>query len=69
MIAGVVGDVKTSGLAAAAEPTIYFPYRQVGGLPEIGLVMRSPLEAGVIANELRKVVAALDRNQPVATIQ
>jgi putative ABC transport system permease protein len=68
-IAGVVGDVKNSGLAAAPEPTVYFPYRQTDGLAEIGLVMRSPLDAGVIANELRKTVASLDPNQPVASIQ
>jgi len=68
-IAGVVGDVKTSGLAAAPEPTIYFPYRQTGGLTEIGLVMRSPLDAGITASELRKVVASLDPDQPVSSIQ
>jgi putative ABC transport system permease protein len=68
-IAGVVGDVKTSGLTAAPEPTIYFPYRQTDGLAEIGLVMRSPLDAGIIASELRKTVASLDPNQPVSSIQ
>ncbi len=68
-IAGVVGDVKTSGLDAAAEPTIYFPYRQSDGLTEIGLAMRSPLDPGVIANELRKTVTNLDPNQPVTGIQ
>ena len=68
-IAGVVGDVKTSGLTAASEPTIYFPYRQTDGLAEIGLVMRSPLDAGIIASELRKTVASLDPNQPVSSIQ
>ena len=68
-IAGVVGDVKTSGLTAAPEPAIYFPYRQTDGLAEIGLVMRSPLDAGMIASELRKTVARLDPNQPVSSIQ
>ncbi len=68
-IVGVVGDVKTSGLAAAAEPTIYFPYRQSDGLAEAALVMRSPLDPGIIANELRKTVASLDPNQPVTGIQ
>jgi predicted permease len=68
-IAGVVGDVKTSGLTSAPEPTIYIPHAQSGGLAEIGLVMRSPLDAGMIANELRKMVAGLDPNQPVASIQ
>ena len=68
-IIGVVGDVKTSGLTAAAEPAVYIPYRQTEGLPEIGVVMRSPLDAGMIAGELRKTVANLDPNQPVAGIQ
>jgi putative ABC transport system permease protein len=68
-IAGIVGDVKTSGLAAAPEPTVYLPYRQTDGLSDISLVMRSPLDAGMIADELRKTVASLDRNQPVASIQ
>jgi putative ABC transport system permease protein len=68
-IAGVVGDVKTSGLAAAPEPTVYLPYRQTDGLTDVGLVMRSPLDAGVIADELRKTVTSLDPNQPVASIQ
>jgi putative ABC transport system permease protein len=68
-IAGVVGDVKTSGLTAAPEPAIYFPYRQSEGLAEIGLMMRSPLDAGIIASELRKAVASLDPNQPIASVQ
>lgn len=53
----------------APEPAIYFPYRQAEGLPKIGLVMRSPLDAGTIANELWKAVASLDPNQPVARVQ
>jgi putative ABC transport system permease protein len=68
-IAGVVGDIKTSGLTAAPEPTIYFPYRQTDGLTEIGLVMRSPLDAGIIASELRTAVTGLDPNQPISSIQ
>jgi putative ABC transport system permease protein len=68
-IAGVVGDVKTSGLASAPEPTMYLPYREADTGAEIGLVMRSPLQAGTIAAELRKMVASLDPNQPVASVQ
>jgi putative ABC transport system permease protein len=68
-IAGVVGDVKTSGLTSAPEPTVYLPYRQAGDLSNIGLVMRSPLDAGIIAIELRKTVASLDPNQPIANVQ
>ena len=68
-IAGVVGDVKTSGLTTAAEPTIYLHSRQVDLPTDLGLILRSPLAAGVIASELRQAVGDLDKNQPVASIQ
>jgi putative ABC transport system permease protein len=67
-IVGIAGDVKTSGLAAAPEPTAYFPYRQTG-LGSVGLVLQSALDSGVIAGELRKQVAAIDASLPVASIQ
>ena len=64
-----MGDVKTSGLASAAEPAIYLSSRQADALVEVGLVMRSPLAAGNVAPEIRKTVASLDPNQPVASVQ
>src|SRR5262249_38053108 len=60
---------KTSGLASSPEPTVYLAYRQTGAQTEIGLVVRSPLSAGVIAAELRQAVVELDPNQPVASVQ
>jgi hypothetical protein len=54
---------------AGAEPAVYIPYRQAEGLTEIGLAMRSPLDAGMIASELRKTVVSRDPNQPVARVQ
>ena len=68
-IVGVAGDVKTSGLAAEAEPTIYLSHRQADTPAEIGVVMRSPLDLGSVATEFRKTVAGLDPNQPVASVQ
>lgn len=67
-IVGVVGDVKTSGLDAAPEPAVYYAWRQTGGVADLGLVLRSALPAGSIAGELRRAVAAVDPNQPVAAI-
>jgi len=64
-IVGVVGDVKGSGLASPAEPTIYLPYLQADPFQAVGLVIRSPLKAGTVAAEVRKMVASLDSNQPV----
>lgn len=68
-IVGVVGNVKTSGLSSAPEPAVFYAYPQTSGLSDIGLVMRSALGAGTIAGELRAAVAAIDRNQPVASIE
>jgi putative ABC transport system permease protein len=67
-IVGIAGDVKTSGLTAAPEPTAYFPYRQTG-LASVGLVLQSFLDNSVIASEIRKQVAAIDPSLPIASIQ
>jgi putative ABC transport system permease protein len=67
-IVGIAGNVKSSGLAAAAEPAAYFPYLQTG-LASVGLVLQSALGSSVIAGELRKQVAAIDASLPVASIQ
>jgi predicted permease len=68
-ISGIVANVKTSGLAAEPEPAVYYPYRQSDGLTDVGLILRSPLDAGVIARELRKVVADINPSQPVAKVE
>jgi putative ABC transport system permease protein len=68
-IVGVVGDVKGSGLAARPEPAIYLPYRQAPGMTELGVILQCALDPAMVARELRLVVAAIDPNQPVATVQ
>lgn len=69
IIVGVVSDVKTSGLASAPEPATYYPYRHATPSSDVGLILRSPLAAGTIASELRRMVAEIDVNQPAATIE
>ena len=69
-IVGVVQDVKNAGLTAAPEPTIYFPYRQTGGLSDQEwILIRTPLNPTALESELRKSVAQLDPQQPVGEIQ
>jgi putative ABC transport system permease protein len=68
-ITGIVANVKTSGLAAAPEPAVYYPYGPSDGLTDVGLILRSPLDAGVIARELRKAVADINPNQPIAKVE
>ena len=66
-IVGVVGDVKTAGLAAAPEAVIYFPYRQTGA-NGVDVILRSGRDPGAIAPGLRKTLARLDPQQPIAEI-
>jgi ABC-type antimicrobial peptide transport system permease subunit len=54
-------------LAAAPEAVIYFPYRQTGLMSDaVDVVLRSGLEPLAIAPGLRKTVARLDSQQPIA---
>lgn len=70
-IVGVVGDVKTSGLAAHPDPTVYTPYEQSGGggLRGLGILIRSALPVGAIAPAFRKTVFDLDPEQAVASME
>src|ERR1700693_1023982 len=68
-IVGVVTNVKTSGLTASPEPAVYYPYHVSDGLSDVGLILRSPLDAGVIARELRKAVAGINPSQPIAKVE
>jgi predicted permease len=68
-VIGVVGNVKTSGLTAAPEPAVYYPYSQSHGFNDVGLILRSPLDAGVVARELRKAVVEINPSQPVAKVE
>lgn len=68
-IVGIVANVKTSGLAAAPEPAVYYPYRLSDGMSDVGLLLRSPLGAGIIAGELRKAVASINPGQPIAKVE
>jgi putative ABC transport system permease protein len=70
-IIGVVGDVKTSGLAAVPEPVVYTPYGQSDGLGlrELGIILRSSLRVGSVAPEFGRAVRALDPEQAIAAIE
>lgn len=69
-IAGVVGDVKTAGMASAPEPVIYFPYRQTGAMGgDAGILIRTAFDPASIGPELRKRISQIDRQQPVVDIQ
>lgn len=68
-IVGVVGNVKGSGLMTHPEPAMYLPYRQASGISEVGVILRCALDPAMVGKELRRAVAGLDPDQPVATVQ
>src|SRR5262249_8463523 len=61
---GVVGDVSYSGLAAAPEPTVYYPFRQATTNTQY-IVVRTAGEPRSIAAAARQIVAALDPDLPI----
>jgi putative ABC transport system permease protein len=67
-IVGVVGDVKQKGLHADPRPEAYVPLAQ-SPARYMTLVVRSPLEPGVLADAVRKELLALDPNVPAYGIK
>jgi putative ABC transport system permease protein len=66
-IVGVVRDVKSAGLQAAAEPTYYLPATQAP-LSDMTVLVRTTSEPTAIVPALRQTVAAIDPNQPISNI-
>ncbi|MGH9835268.1 MAG: ABC transporter permease [Blastocatellia bacterium] len=65
-IIGVVGDIRHRGLDSGLRQTIYSPYL---GLGFTNLVIRTANDPVSLAAALRREVAAIDPNQPVANIK
>jgi len=69
-VIGVVGDVRHEGLDGEIRPEMYLPVEQAPNT-ESGptLVVRTSLDAGAAAAELRAAVSAIDRVTPVDRIE
>jgi predicted permease len=69
-VIGVVGDVLHEGLDAKGSPEMYVPVEQAPNI-ESGptIVVRTSLNAGAAAAELRAAVSAIDRAMPVDRIE
>jgi putative ABC transport system permease protein len=65
-IIGIVGDVRHRGLDVGLQPAIYFPSLRLGYM---NLVVRTSIVPANLAPAIRKEVAAIDPNQPVANIK
>jgi putative ABC transport system permease protein len=72
-IVGVVGNVKHRGLDATDRPELYVPYRQplFAGwtVRPMYVAVRTAGEPLAIASEVRRLVARLDRDQPISDVR
>ena len=70
-IAGVVGDVKQSGLTRSVMPEIFIPYQQgIEGLTQsMSLVVRGTSDPSTLMPAIRREVLAVDPNQPIYNVQ
>ncbi|HKB13586.1 MAG TPA: ABC transporter permease [Vicinamibacterales bacterium] len=66
-IVGVVGDVRSASLEAAAQPTVYVPYRQ-DAFPFMTYALKTADASLALTNAIRAAVWSIDRDQPVGTI-
>jgi predicted permease len=63
-IVGIVGNAKQELRTREPEPIYYFPYKQLPWGPP-SVVMRTSLPLDAVVPEVRRVVAAFDRQVPV----
>jgi len=69
-VIGVVGDVLHEGLDGAAKPELYVPVEQSWNIEsDPTVVVRTALDSGASAAELRGVVSAIDPTIPVDRIE
>jgi putative ABC transport system permease protein len=69
-VIGVVGDVRHDGLDEETKPEMYVPMEQAPNTESSPtIVIRTALDTGAAAAELRDAIAAIDRAMPVDRIQ
>jgi predicted permease len=74
MVVGVVGDVRARGPERESEPQVYLPYRQVPDgdlisyIPQ-DLVVQTGTSPAAVLPALRRIIAAVDPEQPVSDVR
>jgi putative ABC transport system permease protein len=68
-IVGVVADMRYEKLDAHPAPETYIPYRQAVFVRSMDIMVRTPGDASAMAGIMRKLIADLDRTQPVYDVQ
>lgn len=66
-ITGVVADTRMYGLGNPPRLEVYLPFRQsVSG--SMTLIVKSATDPAALTSEIRRVVASIDKNQPVSAV-
>jgi putative ABC transport system permease protein len=74
IVVGVVGDVRVRGLERESEPQVYLSYKQVAdgsliGYPPKDLVVRSTAATASLLPAIRRIIAAVDPEQPISDVR
>jgi putative ABC transport system permease protein len=67
-IVGVAGSIHQSELGAPYKAVVYYPLYQMS-FPTSGIVIRSPMDPGVITSAVRDAVSSMDPLLPIYDIQ
>ena len=67
-VVGVVGDVRQDGLADKVRPSVYTPLSQLP-MPFAALIVKSRMDPRSLADPVRRQVMAVDKDQPLFSIQ
>jgi predicted permease len=68
-IVGVVSDLRYAKLDQHPAPETYIPFRQAIFVGSMDILVRTSGDASAMAGSIRKLVADLDRTQPVYDVQ
>jgi putative ABC transport system permease protein len=66
-IAGIVGDIRQSGLEEEVSPHVYATYRQVNG-SRTGLLVRTMTEPLAMVSSVRQQIRAIDPELPIYNV-
>ena len=69
VVVGVVGNTHDQSLAQGADWEVYLPLSPANEKPVMNIVLRSNLDTGEVAGELRHMVAELDPRIPVTRVR
>ena len=67
-VVGVIGDTKNNGPSAAALPEVFLPYPQMTS-PNLSLSVRAAGSPRGVLLDVKREIAAIDRDQPVTEIK